>query len=83
VLCESECACLHQPVNIVVFFTQDNENTYPKGRVLVQMYRVVPQTKTDNSVLWVFCIVSAVFGFKVDTLSVANSGDTVSLITAG
>jgi len=26
VLCQSECACLHQTVNI-----KDNENTYPKG----------------------------------------------------
>ena len=26
----SECACLHQPVNIVAFFTTYNKNTYPK-----------------------------------------------------
>ena len=26
-----------------------NENTYQKGRVLMQMYRVVPQTKRGNS----------------------------------
>ena len=26
----SECACLHQTVNIVAFFTTYNENTYPK-----------------------------------------------------
>ena len=26
VLCQSECACLHQTVNIVVFLTKDNAN---------------------------------------------------------
>jgi len=36
-------------VNIAVFFTKNNENTYPKGRALMQMYRVVPQTKRGNS----------------------------------
>jgi len=30
---------------MVVFFLQSNENTYPKGRALMQMYRVVPITK--------------------------------------
>jgi len=35
VLCQSECACLHQTVNIVVFFTKRNENSYPKGRGLM------------------------------------------------
>ena len=28
-----------------VFFLQSNENIYPKGRALMKMYRVVPQTK--------------------------------------
>ena len=32
-------------VNMVVFFVKSNENTYPKGRALMQMYRVVPITK--------------------------------------
>ena len=32
VLCQSECACLYETVNIVVFFVKSNENTYPKGR---------------------------------------------------
>jgi len=27
---------------MVVFFVKSNENTYPKGRALTQMYRVVP-----------------------------------------
>ena len=45
VLCQSECACLHKTVNMVVFFVKSNENTYPKGRALMQMYRVVPITK--------------------------------------
>ena len=48
VLHHSECACLHQTVNMVVFFFQNNENTYSKGRALMQMYRVVPQTKRGN-----------------------------------
>ena len=45
VLCQSECACLHKTVNRVVSFVKSNENTYPKGRELLQMYRVVPKTK--------------------------------------
>ena len=48
VLSESECTCLHQTVNMVVFFVKSNENIYPKGRVLMQMYRVVPITKGGN-----------------------------------
>ena len=48
VLCQSECACLLNSVNMVVFFVKSNENTYPKGRALVQMYRVVTQTKRGN-----------------------------------
>ena len=31
VLFQSECACQHETVNIVVFFVESNENTYPKG----------------------------------------------------
>jgi len=31
------------------FFVKSNENTYPKRRALVQMYRVVPITKRGNS----------------------------------
>jgi len=34
---------------MVVFFTKNNENTYQQGRSLVQVYRVVPQTKRKNS----------------------------------
>ena len=48
VFCQSECACLHKSANIVVFFVKINENTYPKGRALMQMYRVVPKTKRGN-----------------------------------
>ena len=35
----------HKTVNMVVLFFKSNENTYPKGRALMQMYRVVPITK--------------------------------------
>jgi len=45
VLCQSECACLHKTVNMVVFLVKSNENTYPKVRALMQMYIVVPITK--------------------------------------
>ena len=48
VLCQLECACLHKTVIMVVFFVKSNENTFPKGRALMQMYRVVPQTKRGN-----------------------------------
>ena len=32
-----------------VFFVKSHENTYPKGRALMQMYRVVPITKRGHS----------------------------------
>jgi len=38
VLCQSECACLHKTVNMVVFFVKSDENTYTKGRSLMQIY---------------------------------------------
>ena len=47
VLNQSECTCLHQSVNEVVFFVKSNENTYSKGRALMQIYRVVPITKRE------------------------------------
>ena len=37
VLCQSECLCLRKTVNMIVFFVKSNENTYPKGRALMQM----------------------------------------------
>jgi len=40
VLCQSECACRHKTVNMLVFVLKSNENTYPKGRALMQMYTV-------------------------------------------
>ena len=49
VLCQSECTCLHKTVNMVVFFIKSNSNSYPKGRSLMQMYRVVPITKRGYS----------------------------------
>jgi len=30
---------------MVVFYVKSNANTYPKGRALMKMYRVVPITK--------------------------------------
>jgi len=33
---------------VVVFFVKSNQNTHPKGRALLQMYRVVPTTKRGN-----------------------------------
>ena len=50
VLCQSECACLHKTVNMVVFFVKSNENTYTKGRALMQIYRVVPNEKRGNTI---------------------------------
>ena len=38
-------------VNMTVFFVKSNENTYPKGRALMHMYRVVPITKRGNPLL--------------------------------
>ena len=48
VLCQSESVCLHKTVNMVDFLVKSNENTYPKGRALLQMYRVVPLSKKSE-----------------------------------
>ena len=48
VICHSECACLHKTVNMAVFFVKSNENTYSKGRALMEMYRVVSIMKRGN-----------------------------------
>ena len=45
VICQSECTCLYQTVNMEVSFVKSNENTYPEGRALMRIYRVVPHTK--------------------------------------
>jgi len=34
---------------VVVYIVKRNENTYPKGKVLMKTYTVVPQTKRDNT----------------------------------
>jgi len=34
-----------------IFFVKSNENTYPKERALMQMYRVVPITKRGNTLI--------------------------------
>ena len=52
-----ECPCIHETVNIVFFFVKSNENTYPKGRALMQMYRVVPVTKRGNYTLSISSLV--------------------------
>mgnify|MGYP007091342811 FL=1 len=41
---------------MVVFFVKSNENTYPKGRALKQIYRVVPITKGRKSTLKVWLL---------------------------
>ena len=38
----------HQSVNMELFFSKTNENTYPKGKAFMQFYRVVPQAKRGN-----------------------------------
>jgi len=48
VICQSEWACLHKTVNMVVFFVKSNENTYQKGRALMQMYRVIPMITVES-----------------------------------
>ena len=56
VICESECASRYKTVNMVVkkFFVNSNENTYSKGRALMQMYKIVPITKRGNSLVFIF-----------------------------
>jgi len=52
-------------VNRVVFFVKNNENTYPKGRALMQMYRIVPITKRGNGNAHLTMLISNTH-YKVD-----------------
>ena len=61
VLCQSECTCLHKTVNRAVFFVKSNGNTYPKGRALMQVYRVVPITKMRELTKVVYTFFSHLF----------------------
>ena len=58
VRCQSERGCLHKTVKILVFFTKNKENFYPKGKALIQMYRIVSQTKIGkykgSFIIWHF-----------------------------
>ena len=45
VLCQSVCACSHQTVNMVVFFTKKMKIPTQKGEQSCKMYIVVHQTK--------------------------------------
>jgi len=40
---------------------ENKENTYPKGRAFLQMYRVVPKTKRVYPIIWWWVIVILVF----------------------
>jgi len=46
--CQSECARRHKTVNMIVFLVKRNENTYPKGRARMPIYRVVPLMKKSE-----------------------------------
>ena len=46
---------------MVDFFVKSNENTYPKGRALMQVYRVVPLTKKRELTLEVKAAIIRVF----------------------
>jgi len=46
------------------FLFINNENTYPKGRALMQMYRVVPQTKRGYTRLFFVTCLSVLLIFK-------------------
>ena len=56
-LCQSECmSTSNSKQKYGSFLFKNNENTYPKGRALVQMYRIVPQTKRGKfkDTLWYY-----------------------------
>jgi len=42
VLCQSECTCLHQTVNMVVFFLKIMKIPTQKGKHSCKYYRIVP-----------------------------------------
>jgi len=51
---------------MVIFFVKSNENTYSKGRALMQMYRVVPITKRGNSYFKIFTLALKTFIYWCD-----------------
>jgi len=72
---------------MVVFFTTNNENTYPKGRALMQVYGVVLQTSTYTlphpwTVAYTFCILCFCRETtELPTDSVSMTTETPSRIT--
>ena len=56
----------------VVFVVKRNENTNPKGRLLMQMYRVVPITKRGNLQLAKVYVIYSQLYLKWLSLSNAN-----------
>jgi len=62
---------------MVFFFVKSNENTYPKRRALVQMYRVVPITKRGNKLR---CILETIVSENYPISFVCNNSlDRVSI----
>jgi len=51
VRCQLECACLHQTVNMIVFFIKIMKIATHKGEHLCKCTRVVPQTKRGKMLL--------------------------------
>ena len=49
VSCQPKWASIYQTVNMVISFLKIMKIPNPKGRELIQMYRVVPQTKTTKT----------------------------------
>jgi len=48
-LCQSEFTCLHETVNMVVFFFKIMKIPNQKGENPCKLYRVVPQMKREKS----------------------------------
>ena len=73
VICQSECACLHKTVNLVVFFVKINDNTYANWKAHT-IFRVVPITKRGNCPR---CMASS----TNDSLEYVNSRNSYCLST--
>ena len=50
-MCQPQCTCPYKTTKIVVLVFKNDGNTYPKGRAMMKIYRVVSQTKIGNFLL--------------------------------
>ena len=66
---------------MVVFLIKYDENTYPKGRAILRMYRVVPQTKRGNTQARENVLAEYPTSIERNRYSALSRGQTVEILS--